>query len=57
MSTSGHTANPFSLPKKAAVDITTGYGADSFLRKTGYKDPWGKDCFIRIVDTGLFEDP
>ena len=39
--------------QKAAVDLTTGYGMDSFIQKTGPEDPWGKECFMTIIDAAI----
>lgn len=51
ISTSSASSKSVLFPEKAAVDITTGYGADSFLYGgTGPQDPWAKDCFMSIVD-------
>lgn len=37
---------------KAAVDVTTGYGTDSFF-KGNHQDPWDRDCFETLVDTAI----
>lgn len=41
------------MEDKIAIDITTGYGADSFLSTKLYKDPWCQDCFIKIIDAAV----
>jgi hypothetical protein len=53
MSTLSHSPNRTFLSEKAAIDITTGYGADSFLSGTQAQDPWGKDCLMSIIDAAI----
>lgn len=38
---------------RGAVDITTGYGATSFLKPSRFVEPWQRECFVRIFDTGI----
>jgi len=47
---SSNISNRAFFPEKAAVDITTGYAADSFLGETRTRVPWDKHCFMSIVD-------
>lgn len=34
----------------AAIDITTGHGANAYLRGDQSGDPWARECFISLVD-------
>lgn len=45
------TLTPFS--QNAAVDLSTGYGVDSFLQKAELKDPWNRECFVTLVDAAV----
>jgi hypothetical protein len=41
------------FPQKAAVDLTLGYGADSFLGVMPRKDPWENHSFLTLVDIAV----
>jgi len=38
---------------QAAVDISTGYGADTYLSKSKHQDPWAPDCFRAVVELAV----
>jgi hypothetical protein len=41
------------LSQNAAVDLSTGYGVDSFMQRAEFRDPWDRECFVTVVDAAV----
>ena len=52
----GGEEDQFLARNRVAIDLATGFGADSALLRKGPRDPWARHCFAMLIDAVLNYD-